>query len=41
MSDDYHHDGECPECLPKSQCLACEDDDRGHFERDMRLELDE
>ena len=31
-------DGECPDCLPRSMCLACADDERFHTDRDMRLE---
>ena len=38
MNDDELEDGECPDCLPHSQCLACADCDRFHAERDARLE---
>lgn len=29
---------ECPDCLPRSECLACSDDRRYDEERDARLE---
>lgn len=35
---DEPDDGECPDCLPRSMCGACADDDRFHRELDERCE---
>lgn len=32
--------GVCPDCLPRSMCLACLDCERFHEERDNRLEAE-
>jgi hypothetical protein len=37
-TDDELEDDECPDCGPRSECLACGDDRRFSEERDRRCE---